>query len=115
MAVKMMWDADVCHYSPHGRIFGMNAVIESNVHDPLAWYFPTFLADELFSVPFGVMIGKGVCSGFPLPRDDRNQHASLGAQPPKVDTINMFQGGRGGVWDVNSNKTAHSKGCWGGS
>ena len=30
-------------------------------YDPLSWYFPTFLADELFAVPLGVALGKLVC------------------------------------------------------
>eukprot|EP01062_Namystynia_karyoxenos_P039101 TRINITY_DN28442_c0_g1_i1.p2 TRINITY_DN28442_c0_g1~~TRINITY_DN28442_c0_g1_i1.p2 ORF type:complete len:289 (+),score=103.26 TRINITY_DN28442_c0_g1_i1:61-867(+) len=29
--------------------------------DPLSWYFPTFLGDELFAVPLGVGLGKLVC------------------------------------------------------
>ena len=33
----------------------------ADVYDPLSWYFPTFLADEIFAVPLGVIIGKLVC------------------------------------------------------
>eukprot|EP00906_Rhabdomonas_costata_P013886 RCo019906 len=29
--------------------------------DPLSWYFPTFLADELFAVPLGVVLGRVLC------------------------------------------------------
>eukprot|EP00669_Euglena_mutabilis_P012929 TRINITY_DN7643_c0_g1_i1.p1 TRINITY_DN7643_c0_g1~~TRINITY_DN7643_c0_g1_i1.p1 ORF type:complete len:238 (+),score=59.34 TRINITY_DN7643_c0_g1_i1:212-925(+) len=39
-----------------------NALLEhSNIRDPLAWYFPTFLADELFAVPLGVGLGVLLC------------------------------------------------------
>ena len=31
-----------------------------SLFDPLSWYFPTFLGDELISVPLGVFIGKMV-------------------------------------------------------
>ena len=36
----------------------------SSDFDALSWYFPTFLGDELISVPLGVLIGKLVTKGF---------------------------------------------------
>eukprot|EP01012_Entosiphon_sulcatum_P017461 TRINITY_DN22236_c0_g1_i1.p1 TRINITY_DN22236_c0_g1~~TRINITY_DN22236_c0_g1_i1.p1 ORF type:complete len:302 (-),score=36.43 TRINITY_DN22236_c0_g1_i1:147-1052(-) len=34
----------------------------SSDFDPLSWYFPTFVADELFAVPLGVIFGRAVCA-----------------------------------------------------
>ena len=42
--------------------------------DPLSWYFPTFLADELFAVPLGVVLGRILCW---IARHLRNAHGML--------------------------------------
>eukprot|EP01006_Ploeotia_vitrea_P024460 TRINITY_DN57270_c0_g1_i1.p1 TRINITY_DN57270_c0_g1~~TRINITY_DN57270_c0_g1_i1.p1 ORF type:complete len:446 (+),score=41.66 TRINITY_DN57270_c0_g1_i1:40-1377(+) len=33
----------------------------NDLYDELSWYFPTFLCDEIFAVPLGVLLGKIVC------------------------------------------------------
>eukprot|EP01001_Neometanema_parovale_P008950 NODE_5202_length_970_cov_56.675325_g4990_i0.p1 GENE.NODE_5202_length_970_cov_56.675325_g4990_i0~~NODE_5202_length_970_cov_56.675325_g4990_i0.p1 ORF type:complete len:298 (+),score=40.67 NODE_5202_length_970_cov_56.675325_g4990_i0:41-895(+) len=47
-----------------------NSHLGAGSYDPLSWYFPTFLADEIFAVPLGVAIGRLVCYGARRLRDD---------------------------------------------